>query len=89
MKKKSKTLLPKPSGKLHLSSYGYTLSNKKQTRRNSLKKASKKAGTLETLKLLNLIRNITKHDTKNKKILSEDVEYMKKLYAKEKKKKKA
>jgi hypothetical protein len=75
-----KNILPKPSDDFHLKSVGYSIKNKKTTRQKSLRKASKKVGSLRVLKRLNLIRNLTKHDTKNKNILSADVDYMKKMY---------
>jgi hypothetical protein len=80
-----KILLPKPSPNVHLSKSGYRLDKTELSRHKSLKKASKKQGTLEVLKRLNLIRNLTKKDTLNKKKLSKDVDYMKKLYKTEKK----
>jgi hypothetical protein len=87
-------LLPKPDpAGIHLSKYGYSTSKTQSKRRSSLKRTSKKHGALPVLKRLNLIRNITSTKTseKTKKahdIMSKDVEYMKKLYAKEKKKSK-
>ena len=78
-------LLPKPDEKNHLSTFGYSLTKKKQSRHSSLKRASKKYGTLQVLKRVNLIRNITRPDLQNKKKLTTDVNYMKKLYQKEKK----
>ena len=79
-------LLPKPDTEYHhLSKYGYKLSSKKDTRHNSLKKASKKYGTLPVLKRVNLIRNITNPQlTENKKKLSSDVKFMTQLYNREK-----
>jgi hypothetical protein len=80
------TLLPQPDTKYHhLSKYGYKLSSKKETRHNSLKRASKKYGTLPVLKRVNLIRNITNPQLKeNKKKLASDVKFMMQLYNKEK-----
>lgn len=86
-------LLPKPDpAGIHLSKYGYSTSKKQSQRRESLKRTSKKYGALPVLKRLNLIRNITSTETseKTKKahdIMSKDVEYMKKLYSKEKERK--
>lgn len=83
-------LLPKPDPTgIHLSKYGYSTTKTQSKRRSSLKRSSKKHGALPVLKRLNLIRNITSTETseKTKKvhdIMSKDVEYMKKLYAKEK-----
>lgn len=81
-----RTLLPKPDTKYHhLSKYGYKLSSKKETRHSSLKRASKKYGTLPVLKRVNLIRNITNPELKeNKKKLASDVKFMTQLYNKEK-----
>jgi hypothetical protein len=81
-----RTLLPKPDTKYHhLSKYGYKLSSKKDTRHNSLKRASTKYGTLPVLKRVNLIRNITNPQLKeNKKKLASDVKFMMQLYNKEK-----
>jgi len=86
--KKKKSKLPNPSlDKIHLSDFNYYLDYVDSTRQKALRKASKKHGTLKILKRVNLIRNITKHKSKNKKILSKDVDYLKKRYKKEKKKK--
>ena len=76
-------LLPKPDKNVHLSKYGYNLSTKSSTRQKSLKRASTKIGTLPVLKRLNLIRNLTQPQ-ENKKKLGTDVEFMKKIYAREK-----
>ena len=81
-----RTLLPKPDTKYHhLSKYGYKLSSKKEKRHSSLKRASKKYGTLPVLKRVNLIRNITNPQLiENKKKLASDVKFMTQLYNKEK-----
>ena len=76
-------LLPKPDKNVHLSKYGYNLSKKSVSRQKSLKRASSKMGTLPVLKRLNLIRNLTQPQ-ENKKKLGSDVEFMKKVYAREK-----
>ena len=78
-------LLPKPDPEYHhLTKYGYKLTNKESTRHDSLKRASKKYGTLPVLKRVNLIRNITNPQLKeNKKKLTSDVNFMSQLYAKE------
>jgi hypothetical protein len=78
-------LLPKPGDEYHLSKFGYSLSNKKNSRQSSLKAASKKYGTLQVLKRVNLIRNITNPEYETKKKLNADVKFMKDLYKKEKK----
>ena len=69
--------LPKPDNIYDLSKFGYKLSKSQKLRRNSLKKASKKYGSVKVLQRLNLIRNITKKKSTNKKKLSKDVEFMK------------
>lgn len=81
------TRLPKPDPNIHLSKDGYKVSASKVSRHKALKKGSKKYGTLATMRRVNLIRNLTKRGTKNRDILGEDVEYMKKLYRQEKSKK--
>lgn len=91
-KKKSvklrRTILPNIDDKNSLSKYGYKLTSSMSTRRKSLKKASKKYGTIQVLRRTNLIRNYSKSVPENYKKLSDDVEYMKKVYAKEKNSKK-
>ena len=82
-------ILPLPDPNVHLSKYGYSVSKKKQSRQESLKKSSKKYGTLPVLKRLNLIRNLTSVKTSDKThkvhdIMSKDVDFMKKLYKNEK-----
>lgn len=96
MPKKSKTKnnkklnrLPNPSKDISLSADGYSLRYVDDSRRKALRKSSKKHGTLNVLKRVNLIRNISKDGSKNKKTLSKDVEYLKKLYAKQKNKTKS
>jgi len=78
-----KKLLPKPDKSNTLSRFGYSLSHKTNSRHNSLKSASKKYGTLPVLKRLNLIRNLTV-PKENKTKLGQDVDYMKRVYAREK-----
>ena len=80
-------LLPHPDKSAnapHLSKFGYSTSKKASYRHESLKRSSKKYGTLPVLKRLNLIRNITAPEQKAHKVMSQDVEYMKKLYKREK-----
>lgn len=81
---KPRKVLPPIDDKIRLSEYGYRVHSKKATRQQSLRKASKKHGSLKVLRRLNLIRNYT-HDQKNKKTMTQDVEFMKKEYAKTKK----
>jgi hypothetical protein len=84
---KLKVLPPVDNSNIHLSDYGYSLSKSKTSRKGSLKRASKKEGTLPVLRRLNLIRNYTAVKS-NKTKMTEDVDYLKKEYAKEKKSKK-
>ena len=79
-------LLPQPSKDMDLKKFGYSTHKSKTARHISLKNASKKYGTLSVLKRLNLIRNLSRHGSPQKQIMSDDVEYMKKLYAIYKKK---
>lgn len=83
---KGAKILPKPSGKLHLSKYGYTVHASKKNRRAALDSAAKydKAGTLGTLRHLNLIANYHANDTNNREIMRSDVEYLKQKYRREK-----
>jgi len=81
-------LLPRPDKSAsapHLSKQGYSTAKKSSFRHASLKRSSKKYGTLEVLKRLNLIRNITAPDLKAHKVMSQDVNFMKRLYKQEKK----
>lgn len=83
-------LLPRPDRSAsapHLSKQGYSTAKKASSRHESLKKSSKKYGTLPVLKRLNLIRNLTAPDLKAHDVMSKDVEYMKKLYKNEKEQK--
>lgn len=83
-------LLPRPDRSAsapHLSKQGYSTAKKASARHESLKKSSKKYGTLPVLKRLNLIRNLTAPDLKAHDVMSKDVEYMKKLYKHEKEQK--
>lgn len=73
---KPRKILPPVNKDISLSQYGYKVHSKKATRQQSLRKASKKHGSLKVLRRLNLIRNYT-HDKDNKKIMTQDVEFMK------------
>jgi hypothetical protein len=76
--------LPALGNELHLSKYGYSLKDAKQARQQSLKKASKKFGTLKVLKRTNLIANYSQWNDKNYKKLRQDVEFLKDEYATDK-----
>ena len=84
-KKSKKNVLPKIGNQLHLSKYGYSLKDNKKKRQASLKRASKKNSTLAVLRRTNLIANYSSWHEKNYKKLRNDVEFLKKLYKKEKK----
>jgi hypothetical protein len=87
--KKSKSvnrLLPQIDSNIHLSDFGYSLDKTDKTRKTSLKRASKKEGTLLVLRRLNLIRNYTSIKS-NKSKMTKDVDFLKKEYKKEKKEK--
>ena len=73
-------LLPKPGTEVHLSSTGYQVHKDDKIRQRALKKASKKYDTLEVLRRLNLIRNLTPKHTNTYKKMSSDVDFMKKYY---------
>jgi hypothetical protein len=85
---KGKKILPQLGDDIHLSKYGYHVKDTKLERQKSLKKASKKVGTLKVLKRTNLIANYSSWDgnEKNYNKLRQDVEFLKKEYAKEKNK---
>lgn len=80
---KGKKTLPDLRDDFHLTSYGYSIHRPVEARRASLRAAAKDNGTLDVLRHLNLIRN-KQPIVENKKIFSDDVEYMKKLYRREK-----
>ena len=82
---KGSKILPPLGDEIHLSKFGYSLKQNVQDRHKSLKKASKKHGTLKVLKRTNLIANYTA-DSTNKKKLRSDVDFLKKEYAGEKEK---
>ena len=82
-------VLPPIGNEMHLSDYGYSLQRPIKERRSSLKRASKKQGELAVLRRVNLIRNYSKSVPVNYKKLSDDVEYLKKQYARSKKSKKS
>jgi hypothetical protein len=77
--------LPPITNNLELSRYGYSLKKSQQSRRKSLRDASKKNSALPVLRRVNLIRNYSKSYPANYTKLSADVEYMKKYYARIKK----
>ncbi len=81
---KLKVLPPIDNQDIHLSDYGYSLDKTKAQRKTSLKRASKKEGTLKVLRRLNLIRNYTAVKA-NKEKMSQDMEFMKNQYKKSKK----
>jgi hypothetical protein len=80
---KAKRVLPALGDEIHLSKYGYTTSDNKEKREQSLRRASRKHGTLPILRRLNLIRNY-QADEKAKRVMSRDVKYMSRLHSKKK-----
>lgn len=84
-KNSSRKLLPRPGDEFHLSDEGYSTLKSKVSRQRSLSRSSKKHGSLTVMRRLNLIRNLSR-ENKSKSIMKEDVEYMKRLYSKEKRK---
>lgn len=80
-----KPILPKLDNKLHLSPYGYSIHHSTQERRDALRNAAADYDLLVVLRRLNLARNYqaTAHA---KEIMTSDVDYLKKLYANQKKK---
>jgi len=78
---KLKVLPPIDNQDIHLSDYGYSLDKTQAQRKTSLKRASKKEGTLKVLRRLNLIRNYTAVEANKEKMLK-DMEFMKKQYKK-------
>lgn len=79
LKKDHTKTLPKLGDKVHIRKYGYKITKPDNERRNSLKKASKKHGTLTVLKRLNLIRNLSRNK-KAEEVLSKDVQFMSDMY---------
>lgn len=84
-KGKGPKILPPLGDDIHLSNFGYSLKNTKQERQKSLKKASKKHGTLKVLKRTNLIANYSQWNEDNYNKLRQDVEFLKSEYNTEKK----
>lgn len=79
-----KKTLPKPNNGF-LRKYGYSIHESPENRHKSLREASAATDIITVLKHLNLIRNY-QYIIENKKKFTQDVEYMKKLYANYKKK---
>ena len=75
--------LPRPDDLVHLTKYGYSIRQSETNRRAALREASRKNGTLLVLQRLNLLRNY-QPVPENKEIFTDDVEFMKEMYAKEK-----
>lgn len=86
----SRKNLPSPSGKLHLSKYGYHVMNTEQTRQKALRKSIKsktgktsKTKTLEVMRHLVLIANLQNKTTNLhvKKRIRQDIKYLQQIYA--------
>jgi len=67
-----------------LTSEGYKLDKPVKSRHDSLRKVSKKKGSLKVLQHLNGIRTLQKNNPDMYKKLDIDVKYMQKIHAKEK-----
>lgn len=74
-----KRLLPQPDKDISLSSFGYNVHKSVGKRREALMKASQVYGIKAVKDRMNLIRNL-QSIPENKKIFTNDVEYMKKMY---------
>lgn len=72
-----KTKLPQLDDYFHLRTYGYSIDKPEKERHEALEKAIKSTDVLYVLRRLNLARNLQSFG-KAKKIMSEDVEYLKK-----------
>jgi hypothetical protein len=84
----TRKLLPRPDNKIHLSKYGYSAKKKSSNRHAALKAAANDTDTLLVLRGLNLLRNYQRLPS-TKKIFDDDVEYMKNLYIREKKRRRS
>lgn len=73
--------LPRPDNRLHLTKYGYSIHRPTRERRAALRAAAQDNSILTVERRLNLIRNLQPIGEKAKEIMTQDVEYMKKLYA--------
>lgn len=76
--------LPVPGDIIKLSKYGYRIHKSDRVRQRALREASKDFDVLPVLRRLNLLRNLQAITSDSKEIFNEDVEYMKKLYARTK-----
>jgi hypothetical protein len=83
--KTKKKLLPRPNSAIHLKDDGYSTHKSDILRRRALTKSSQKHGSLTIMRRLNLIRNLSKKGSRQKEIMSKDVEYLKKKYSKSRK----
>lgn len=84
---KSPRTLPPVDDKIHLSRYGYSTKLPKSERRRALQAAAADSDLLLVYRRLNLIRNYQANDPvgrRIKNIMSEDIEYLKTLYQKQK-----
>lgn len=72
--------LPDINPKYHLSDYGYSVHKSEQSRRKALKKAMAENGIRDVGRHLNYYRNL-QSVSENKKIMSDDVKYVSRIYA--------
>lgn len=81
--RKQSRVLPKFSGKMHLSHFGYSTDKSASARQASLIAASKEFQPLEVLRHLNLARNYQADDPQGRataKIMADDVKFMSEYY---------
>lgn len=72
--------LPDLDEDYHLGDFGYSTKKSETARRKALRDASEDWGAKTVLRRLNLIRNKTAREEPARKIMAEDVEYMKKYW---------
>lgn len=73
--------LPKPDEKIHLSKFGWSYRKPSNQRHKALREAAKAADILSVYRRMNLLRNY-QANPKAKEVMSQDVNYLKSLYAK-------
>ena len=79
----SQKVLPEPGDLISLSKYGYSTSKGVQSRHDALIAATRDFDNLKILRRLNLLRNY-QSDAAAKERMSDDVEFMKRTYARSK-----
>jgi len=80
---KIKRILPKPGEEVSFRKFGYKVNNSDIVRERALSRVVKLFGPLKSLRRLNLLRNYQPRDKEGRRvsrIMSRDVEYLKKKY---------